>query len=102
MARIEKGCGSLLRTRFRFVVTEVGGAAIDIDTEEDYEAANARFAEWRAAQEERAGALAAGAGTGRDAPLVGTGRDAPLVGTGRDAPLVGTGRDAPRDDGDGS
>ncbi len=120
MARIEKGCGSLLRTRFRFVVTEVGGAAIDIDTEEDYEAANARFAEWRAAQEERAGALAAEAGTGRDAPLVGTGRDAPLVGTGRDAPLVGTGRDAPlvgtgrdaplvgtgrdapRDDGDGS
>ncbi len=61
MARIEKGCASLLRTRFRFVVTELGGAAIDIDTEEDYEAARARFSEWRDAQLKR--------GVGRVGPL---------------------------------
>jgi len=57
MARIEKGCGSLLRTRYRFVVTEVGGAAIDIDTEEDCDAARERFAEWRDAQAKRGEAL---------------------------------------------
>ena len=60
MARIERGCASLLRTRFRLVVTDLGGAAIDIDTEADYLAAQARFAEWRDAQEKRAGVLPAG------------------------------------------
>jgi len=60
MARIERGCANLLRTRFRFVVTDLGGAAIDIDSESDYLAARARFAEWRAAQAKRAGALPAG------------------------------------------
>ena len=52
--RIERGCGDLLGTDFRFVVTEVGGCAIDIDTDEDYEASVLRFRAWRERQAERA------------------------------------------------
>jgi len=37
MARIEKGCSALLRTQFRFIVTEGGGTAVDIDNEPDLE-----------------------------------------------------------------
>jgi hypothetical protein len=47
----------LLRADFRLVVTEGGGCAIDIDTEAEYDAARQRWAEWRAAQEERAARL---------------------------------------------
>jgi GTP:adenosylcobinamide-phosphate guanylyltransferase len=54
MARIEAGAGELLRTDFRFVVTEVGGCAVDIDNEPDFDAARARFEEWHAAQRARA------------------------------------------------
>jgi hypothetical protein len=54
MARIESGCSDLLRASFRFVVTEAGGSAIDIDNEHDYDVAKRRFAEWRKAQTERA------------------------------------------------
>jgi hypothetical protein len=54
LARIEKACGGLLRTDFRFVVTEAGGSAIDIDNEHDYDAARQRFAEWSKAQTARA------------------------------------------------
>ena len=57
MARIERGCSDLLRTRFRFAVTEIGGCAVDIDTEPDFDAAVARAAEWREAQARRAEAL---------------------------------------------
>jgi hypothetical protein len=57
MARIERGCSDLLRTRFRFAVTEVGGCAVDIDTEPDFDAAVARASEWREAQARRAAAL---------------------------------------------
>jgi hypothetical protein len=46
IARVERAVSSLLGTRFRFAVTELGGAAVDIDNDEDYEAARARFAEW--------------------------------------------------------
>ncbi len=53
-ARIERGVSGLLRAAFRLVVTEAGGCAIDIDTEPEYDAARQRYAEWRAAQEERA------------------------------------------------
>jgi GTP:adenosylcobinamide-phosphate guanylyltransferase len=49
--RIEQALGRLLRTRFRFVTTEVGGCAVDIDNEEDYETANLRYEEWRRDQE---------------------------------------------------
>jgi molybdopterin-guanine dinucleotide biosynthesis protein A len=66
LGRIERACGRLLGTDFRFVVTEVGGCAIDIDTEPDYDAALARFRAWREAQALRAQrlsrALAAGSG----------------------------------------
>jgi hypothetical protein len=58
LARVERACGDLLRTRFRFVVTEVGGCAIDIDTEEDCDAARLRFEEWSKAQQLRAAQLA--------------------------------------------
>jgi hypothetical protein len=54
IARIERGCGDLLRTRFRFVVTRVGGCAVDVDNEHDFEVARDRFAEWKKAQRERA------------------------------------------------
>ena len=36
LARVERGCSDLLRTGFRFVVTDVGGCAIDIDNEHDW------------------------------------------------------------------
>ena len=57
--RIEQGSGRLLGCEFRLVVTEVGGCAVDIDTEADCDAARARFEEWRSAQQKRAAELAA-------------------------------------------
>lgn len=57
LRRTEAAVSRLLQTRFRFVVTHVGGCAIDVDTEEEYDAVRARFAEWRAAQAARAEAL---------------------------------------------
>ena len=54
LARTERVVGRLLQTRFRFLVTEVGGCAIDVDTEAEYDAVQARFAEWSAEQAERA------------------------------------------------
>ena len=52
-ATIEK----ILDTRFRFAITEGGGCALDVDTEEEYDAVQARYVEWMAAQRERAEAL---------------------------------------------
>jgi hypothetical protein len=57
MARIEAGCSALLGGRFRFVVTEVGGCAVDIDNERDYAAARKRFEVLRERQRVRAEAL---------------------------------------------
>jgi hypothetical protein len=57
LPRIESTCGALLRTGFRFVVTDVGGCAVDIDNEPDYDIAKLRFEEWRKAQGARAEAL---------------------------------------------
>ena len=54
LARVEAGCSDLLRASFRFVVTEAGGAAIDIDNEHDYDVAKLRYAEWSKLQAERA------------------------------------------------
>jgi len=48
--RIEGVMSRLLATDFCFVVTEVGGCALDIDNEEDCDAARARFEEWMKAQ----------------------------------------------------
>ncbi|MCG8589055.1 MAG: NTP transferase domain-containing protein [Proteobacteria bacterium] len=51
---VERVVGRLLRTRFRFVFTEAGGSALDIDTEHDYDVARMRFREWLVAQRARA------------------------------------------------
>ncbi len=53
-AGIEHACSQLLDTRFRFVVTEVGGCGIDIDNERDLDIARERFAEWSEQQQARA------------------------------------------------
>jgi hypothetical protein len=37
----------MLQTRFRFEVTAVGGCGIDIDNEEEYDAALEHFERWR-------------------------------------------------------
>jgi hypothetical protein len=57
IARVEATLGSLIRASLRFVVTDVGGCAVDIDNEHDCDAARARFSEWRKQQEARAEAL---------------------------------------------
>lgn len=53
-ARIEAACSSLLRTSFRLVATDLGGAAVDIDNERDYHVARLRYDEWTKDQVERA------------------------------------------------
>jgi hypothetical protein len=54
LERVGGYCGRLLDTTFRFIVTEAGGCAVDIDNDEDFDIARQRFREWRAAQEARA------------------------------------------------
>ena len=53
-ARFEQGCGALLGAHFRFVVTEAGGCAVDIDNERDYEVSSRRFQDFSRAQRKRA------------------------------------------------
>ena len=69
MPRIERGCSALLRGEFRFVVTEGGGCAVDIDNESDYDAATQLYERWRARQaarvEARYGLLPLRAGSAR-------------------------------------
>jgi CTP:molybdopterin cytidylyltransferase MocA len=60
LGRTEGAISRLLQARCRFVVTEVGGCAIDVDTEHEYDAVKARFAEWTASQTARAKALRGG------------------------------------------
>jgi CTP:molybdopterin cytidylyltransferase MocA len=55
--RNEAVVGRVLDTRFRFVITQAGGCAIDVDTDEEYDTVRARFDEWMQAQEARAEAL---------------------------------------------
>jgi GTP:adenosylcobinamide-phosphate guanylyltransferase len=66
MERIERGISGLLRGSFRFVVTEGGGCAVDIDNEHDFDVANQRYEEWRKEQlarvEQLYGALPLAAG----------------------------------------
>ena len=57
LARAEEGVSRLLQTRCRFVITELGGCAIDVDTEEEYDAVRERFQEWTTALNNRAKAL---------------------------------------------
>jgi hypothetical protein len=76
VARVERGCSDLLRTEFRFVVTEIGGCAIDVDTELEYDVASQRYREWREAQdaaaERRYGPLPLPERAGRDGGESGT------------------------------
>ena len=54
IARIERGISKLLGTSFRFVVTDLGGSAVDVDNEHDYDVSKRRYDEWIKAQAERA------------------------------------------------
>jgi hypothetical protein len=54
LERTERAVSRLLGTRYRFLITEVGGCGIDIDTEQEFDAAKARFDEWMTVQRERA------------------------------------------------
>ena len=45
--------GKILDTRFAFAVLESGGCALDIDTEEEYDAVCERYPEWLVEQRER-------------------------------------------------
>ena len=55
--RNEQVVSRVLDTRFRFVVTDAGGSAIDVDTDQEYDAVEQRFEEWMRTQRERAEAL---------------------------------------------
>jgi len=57
LRRVEAAVGRILDTRFRFISTDAGGCAIDVDTEEEYDASRSRFDEWTAQQRSRAEAL---------------------------------------------
>lgn len=65
LERVAETVGGLLRADFHFVVTEVGGSAVDIDNEHDYDVARVRYEQWSTQQRERAqqmfGALPAAA-----------------------------------------
>ena len=54
---VERAISSLLRTDYQFVVTEAGGCAVDVDSEEDLDAVAACFEKWRALQAEKAAKL---------------------------------------------
>lgn len=53
----ERIISGVLDTRFRFVITEAGGCAIDVDTEQEYDAVREHFDEWSKAQQARADSL---------------------------------------------
>ncbi len=54
LAKVAGCVSSFLGAKFQFVITEAGGCAVDIDSEEQYLAAKARYSEWRKSQEETA------------------------------------------------
>jgi hypothetical protein len=54
MGAVERAISSLLRTDYRFAITEVGGCAVDVDREGEFDVAERRFDEWSAAQAEKA------------------------------------------------
>lgn len=56
-SKVERSMSRLLATDFRFVSTEVGGCAVDVDNEEDYDVTCARFDEWYGVQLARGEAL---------------------------------------------
>jgi len=50
LSAIERASSALLRTRFRTVTTELGGAAIDVDNESDLEIVEKMLERWKALQ----------------------------------------------------
>lgn len=50
MPRVEKGVSRILGGSFGFVLTDEGGCAVDVDTEEELDAVRARFEEWQKSQ----------------------------------------------------
>ncbi len=52
LERVERAVGALLATRFRFVITEGGGCAVDVDNERDFDVMQERWDDWHARQEE--------------------------------------------------
>jgi hypothetical protein len=54
LERVERHLSRLLKAEFRFVITDAGGCAIDIDKESEYDAVCGRFDEWRKQQRDRA------------------------------------------------
>jgi len=69
--RVARALTKLLRTRFCFVVTDVGGCALDVDTEEEYDLICTNYDRWRAEHDARAEAVggpALPAGAGARAP----------------------------------
>jgi len=52
--RLKVHGSSLLRVSCRLVATDLGGAAVDIDNERDYDVARLRYSEWIKAQREKA------------------------------------------------
>lgn len=54
MEQCANAMGLGIQSSLRYVVTELGGCAIDIDTEHDYLAVRARYDEWIEVQETRA------------------------------------------------
>jgi len=67
--RVAETVSSLLRADFRFAVTDIGGCALDIDKEKDYDVAALAFDAWKAAQRERAERYAAGLSVGSEAAV---------------------------------
>ena len=57
LTRVEAALTKLMKTRFRFIVTEVGGCAVDVDTEEEYDVIAENFESWRAQHDARAEAV---------------------------------------------
>lgn len=55
--RIERIISKILGTRFRFIVTEAGGCAVDVDTEQEYDVVCERYEDLWAGQSARAESL---------------------------------------------
>ena len=50
ITRVERAVSALLATDFRFVITEGGGCAVDVDNENDYDVMQQRYDEWQRGQ----------------------------------------------------
>ena len=50
LSAVERGIGALLRTRMRSVVTALGGAALDVDNDEDLVVVDKNLERWKALQ----------------------------------------------------